>query len=183
MDEERMKESWRKSGAEDNGSLLDSALSPEILRGERKTALTRLADRYRRFYTIAFAFAGISLVWTSNPVFDEAVRLPMSVFLVVYFLARGIMDWHLNNKVRDIDIYRMSTAEVIGRAMDCRKLHLQCMIVLMPFAIGFIGFMIWLFSKELPALIGVCLGVLFGGVFGAMKFREFMRDYKTLGRE
>ena len=155
MDEERMKESWRKSGAGDNGSLLDSALSPEILRGKRKTALTRLADRYRRFYTIAFVFAGISLMWTTNPIFDE----------------------------NDIDIYRMPTAEVIGRAMDCRKLHLQCMLVLMPFAIGFVGFMIWLFSKELPALVGVCLGALVGGVIGTMKFREFMCDYKALRRE
>lgn len=183
MDEERMKESWRKSGAGDNGSLLDSALSPEILRGKRKTALTRLADRYRRFYTIAFVFAGISLMWTTNPIFDENVRVPMSIFLVVFFLACGVMDWHLCNKVRDIDIYRMPTAEIIGRAMDCRKLHLQCVMVLMPFAIGFVGFMIWLFSKELPALVGVCLGALVGGVIGTMKFREFMCDYKALRRE
>ena len=43
--------------------------------------------------------------------------------------------------------------------------------------------MIWLFSKELPALVGVCLGALVGGVIGTMKFREFMCDYKALRRE
>ena len=41
----------------------------------------------------------------------------------------------------------------------------------------------WLFSKELPALVGVCLGALVGGVIGTMKFREFMCDYKALRRE
>lgn len=179
MDDNQFKDAWQRHG---NQLQQDNPLniSSQIINGKRRTALMRLADRYKLFIIIAFGSIFTSILWMRSSILDGSIRLPLIISFIVYFLTCGIMDCVLYHKVTSIDVNSMPTQKVIMRAMRCRKLHLQFMIILIPVAIALIGVLVWLFNSQTPFLVGILVGAVTGLIIGMVQFRRFMNDYRAV---
>lgn len=184
MEEDNMKRVWRDSGAlENKGSLLRTAASEQILYNGRKTALMRLADRYTKFYRISLVFTVITPCMFAGTVRYGGSMPYIWLAFTLYFLTAAVIDWHLSRKVAGIRVDAMPTSEVIRRAMGCRKLHLQSMMFLLPFAIAVITLLAWSMDFETYFVISLLAGFVVGVVIGVMQFIDFMRDYRSIRSE
>ncbi len=181
MEDEKMKEAWRmKSSSLYEETILSQARSNAIIDFKHKTALNRLSDRYRRFFTVAFIFAPVSLIWTSNPLFDGKLQYPLMIYMFIYFMICGIMDLYLYKKVNEIDILAMPTAKVISLAKSCRKLHIRFIFILLPLAAIFIGLLVSQFIDDKIILLCMLIGGGLGLIIGSVFLINFMQDYKRL---
>lgn len=148
----------------------------------RRTALERLADRYRRFYTIA-----LIMIPTSFMIFSNSHLLPelrnrvlIGVVFSIYFLTSFLMDRYLYHGVREIDCYSMTVNEVASRALKLRRFHLRCMAILLPVALAMVGLALYMFSFDFYFILGVGAGAFVGGLIGFFQYKEFMKEYRTL---
>lgn len=180
MNEEELRKHWRQSRENQSGDTLTGSEAEAIMRGKRKTALTRLADRYARFSNLAFVFVLITPTWTANPVIAGDHKTPIMIYMVLYFLICGSIDRYICHKVKAINVFEMPTAEVIGRAMECRLLHLRSMAFLIPLAIGLIALISWSHSWNYLINISIISGAALGVAIGFFQFRRFMRDYRDM---
>lgn len=122
----------------------------------------------------------LSLAWTCGPAFSGPWKLPFALFMALYFLTAALMDRHLYRGILAIDIQRMPPPEVARRALACRRLHLQFMAALIPFAALLLGFLGWCFSGEPDLLWGMAIGGAVGLAIGLAQLLRFLRDYRTL---
>lgn len=180
MSEEELRKEWRQSCDSRSRDTLTGPEAESITRSKRKTALTRLADRYARFSNLSFTFALITPVWSANRAIGGNHRVAVLIFMAAYFLICGTIDRHICHKVKAINIFEMPTSEVIARAMKCRLLHLRSMAFLLPLALILIVLFSWSHSWNPYINIGIISGALFGAALGAIQFRRFMRDYRDM---
>ena len=180
MDMENLKNEWRDAGEVPTNNTDFKEWQNNITTGKRKTSLMRLAERYKRFHYIGLFMAFISLFWISNPLLMGNHIVITTIYMVIYFLLCSSIDWYLWKKVCDIDVQIMPTMEIIKRAHDCRKLHLQSIMVLLPLAFGLIALFIWNADGDTYFIFGLGAGALIGLCVGLFQLMEFLRDYKTL---
>lgn len=175
MDDKKMRESWRGIMP----SAKNEGLDPSIL-SSRRTALDRLGERYRRFYTIGFVFCLVSWVYYGSQIFPEGMRLGLCASLSAYFLLVACMDLWLYQGVKTIDVFRMNVREVASKAIFYKKRHHQFMLVLIPLAITLLVLIGMAFSDNEYALWGAGVGFLAGIALGASEYLKFMADYRSL---
>lgn len=180
MSEEELRKEWRQSCDCQSSDTLTGSEAETITRSKRKTALTRLADRYARFSNLAFTFALFSPVWIANPEVGGKHKSIIIICMMIYFIICGAIDRHICHKVRAINIFEMPTSEVIARAMKCRLLHLRSMAFIIPLAITLIVLFSWSNSWNPYINIGIISGALIGVAIGTIQFRRFMRDYRDM---
>lgn len=178
MSDERIKQNWHQGRRALRSSLPEGRELETLI--NRRTALERLAERYRRFMRLAFVFAPVSLSWTLNPLFEGPWQIPFAVYMVVYFLVAAMMDRSLLRGISAIDVFNMPFSEVVDKALECRKRHLRYMAVTLPMALVMIGFLGWLFSGEEALLLGMVLGAAVGFSIGLYQLFRFMGDYRSL---
>lgn len=181
MNEDEMKESWRRiSGRKDNETLMKEAYTSGARTAERRTALMRLADRYRRFIIISGAMIFAGPIWMVNHTIMPEMRPILAILVAVYFGGCAASAWYLHKKVKEIDVVRMPTAEVIGLAADCRKTHLRNIMILLLMALALLGVLAWNYRAESAMLYGLGAGIIAGILTGLNILRIFMNDYKNI---
>lgn len=183
MDDKQLFEAWRLANTSTTGGIDYLDMTRTIIGGERKTALQRLAERYKRFYCMSFIVAALWIVFSLNPVFGA---IPTWIILTVgttYFLLAGALDTMLYNKICDIDVLSMSVKEVIHRARAARRFHLRCMIALIPFALVVLGLLVWSGSGNEGFMYGAAAGFMVGVAIGVYQLNKFMRDYRLIMRD
>ena len=153
-----------------------------MFRDRKVTALENLIQRYKRFSNLGLLMILMSFCWmfANLPFESRALQITVSIVLMVYFASCSIIDYYLYREVRSIDCYTMSVSQVIEKAMNCRKKHLESMIFLIPFAILVAGLMAYSFKAEKAVIIGMAAGGITGLVLGYRQFRKFMDDYKRI---
>ena len=181
MNDDEMKESWRKiSGTNDNETLMKEAFAGGARTADRRTALMRLADRYRRFIIISGAMIFAGPLWMVNHSVSQELRPILATLIAVYFGACAVSAWYLRRQVKEIDVLSMPTAEVIVRAAQCRKTHLRNILILLPMALALLGLLAWNYRGESAVLYGLGAGIAAGVLTGLNILRIFMNDYKNI---
>ena len=182
MHDRQLFEAWRRANST-SGNIDYTDLTRSIISGERKTALMRLADRYKGFYRMSFIIAGLQIAWASNPLY--MTKLPFWVIPLVglfFFLLAGGMDVTLYNRIRDIDVLSMSVSDVIRRAADSRRFHLRCILILLPIAFTYVGLMVWSASDNIYFIYGAAVGIVIGMSIGIYHLNKIMQDYRLIMR-
>ncbi|MBD5356751.1 MAG: hypothetical protein HDR88_07080 [Bacteroides sp.] len=181
MSEQELKDAWKRDGSRLN---MTTDMATRMIYNQKTTALERLAERYKRFSILGIVFAILGFLTGLNPhILDVKYRMVYIIWYCGLMLACAVIDRYLYMKVSGINVYTMPTAEVIKRAIQCRRLHLRSMCFLIPIALGFIGFIIWIFSDEEYVVYGIGCGFIIGLTIGLFKLAEFMRDYRYLSED
>ena len=172
MDEQKIKKDWEKTK-----TTLGNTAGNNVPDTHRKTALDKLIARYRSFVRLeclCIVLIPFAMYLLFN---DKGVVLP--IYAVAFFLFAALVDHWLARKLATIDIQRMNVTAVVRTALDCRKRHLQSMIILIPLGVGFIAALAYTALDETRLLIGMAAGFIVGLAAGIREFRAFMRDYRT----
>lgn len=178
-----MEEDIRKNWSMSRLRRMDNNVVYDVMSGRRQSALQSLAIRYRRFSNIALVMIAWSVYMYFNPVMPERWRFITSISLGVYFLTVSIMDYWLYRGILSIDLAEMDMRTVMLKAAFYRKRHLQFVAILLPMALGLVGLLIWQFTDNRIALIGVIFGLLIGLAIGSRQLMKFLADYRTLTKD
>lgn len=173
MDEQKIRQDWEKTKM-----TLSNTDGDNVPDTYRKTALDKLIARYRSFVRLeclCIALIPFAMYW----LFSDNYSIFLAIYAAVFFLFTALTDHWLARKIASIDIQRMTVFSVVNTTLECRKRHLQSMIILIPFAIGFIALMAYAAFDEMHMLIGMAVGFIAGLAVGIREFRAFMRDYRT----
>lgn len=172
MGEQKIRQDWEKAK-----TALGNAHEYNVPDTYRKTALDKLIARYRSFVRLeclCIVLIPFAMYWLFS---DKSIFLP--IYAAAFFLFAALVDHWLARKLATIDIQRMNVTAVVRTALDCRKRHLQSMILLIPLGIGFIAALAYTALDETRLLIGMAAGFIVGLAAGIREFRAFMRDYRT----
>lgn len=176
--ETNLQREWRETNVrvDHNEEMLES-----IRRGRRKSALQRLAARYRMFSIIG-AVCTVTMPWLlSRPemIPDSPLKMWMLIFFALYFLTCFAMDMWLYHGISGIDTATMSVSEVISRALFYKKRHLQFVLILLPWAFVIVGCLIYSAGVD-AAIYGMIAGGSFGLIIGINQLRRFLSDYRDI---
>ena len=166
---DEMKSSWdsaKKSINTENDGCPES---------NRRTALQRLGDKYRRFsiFSIIMAFCGPSIMQNAG------IDSPWIIAGYMILLAGAALTDHiLANSIKAIDLSAMPVAEVLERTLKCRKIHLLWLAVAMPFAIFWCAVMAYDVHADIYLFYGICAGGVVGLIVGIRVLFRFLRDYR-----
>lgn len=177
MDENKMKEEWRQMC---NDSHSRDDINYRIIEHERKTALVRLSDRYKRFIFLGFVMMLMSLTFICAHEGHQIIPREAGIYMFFYFLLCVILDLKLYCMIKKINPIRMTTREVIQSSYKARKFHLLCIPILLPLAIGYVILVVWN-VRATPALLwGLWFGLVFGLAVGVYQLSQVLADYKSL---
>lgn len=159
MDIDEMKSNWQAA----KNNINPGSENPD---NNRKTALQRLADQYRRFSRLTL----IVMLCLPLSLWNSGIK---SIWLISGFVivcgGASILDRYLNYSIRAIDPARMSVTEVLERTIRCRKLHLYWVAFAIPVVIFLCALMAYTLRAQ-PILIYACLtGGLIGLILGLFK--------------
>lgn len=177
--EDNLKGLWHKPSF----FSLNEQQQVDIISGRHRTALTRLAERYKWFSNIAIPIMLIVPFTIFHNVLKHTpmnLKLIWVIFAMVYFGLCSVMDRWLYNGIKSIDCATMTVNEVSNKALFYRKRHLQFIVVLLPMAIIVIGSLMMLTDITPYFIYGVIAGGILGLVLGLRQFLNFMADYKSL---
>lgn len=178
--EDNIKRDWNETSVKgyNNPDIIKA-----IMAGKRKSALERLAERYRAFCTIGFLCAG-SMPWLlGRPGIlpDFQGKSLMLIGFALYFLLCGFMDLWLYRGIKSIDVATLTVKAVIDKSLYFRKRHLQFVAILLPLAFIIVAAMIYGSQSEGEEVIwGMIVGGVCGGAVGIRQFRKFMADYREI---
>lgn len=176
-DFDKMKRAWHSVG---NSIERGNAHSPTEL-SRKTTALDRLRNRYQRFsIASALLIFGSFMIFSRGELSDSPWNLYLGIAYAVYFATAAVMDFVLWKGVGTINPVEMSVTEVASLSLHYRKRHLQCVAVLLPFAIAILAFTAYAFIGNTYFLYGIFAGTALGAVIGSLQFRRFMSDYRKL---
>lgn len=152
----------------------------DLMNGRRRTALQRLAERYKRFSRLGLLMCLWSVCYMFADVFPARFRLGLCLFMLIYFGTVSCMDHWLYQGVRSIDCVTMTVREVVDKALFYRKRHLQFVAILILPAAAFIAMLAYAMSYNNYAIGGVVIGGVTGLIVGSRQLMNFMADYRTL---
>ncbi|MCM1318970.1 MAG: hypothetical protein NC217_01140 [Muribaculaceae bacterium] len=148
---------------------------------KKKTALDRLRDKYRIFWTIAPLLAfGTFMIFSRGWLVQTPLNLWLAIAFAVYFMVVFCMEFWLWRGVGTIDPLTMDVAEVMQKSAFYRKRHVQFVFFLIPMAIALLTFTGYVFSYNTDFLNGMITGAICGLIIGIIQFRRFMAEYKKL---
>lgn len=178
--EDSIKQDWNKTRVKGTN---DPETLQAIMAGKRKSALERLAERYRIFFTIGFLCAcWMPLLLSRDGIFPDfpGKSLILAGF-AFYFLLCGCMDVFLYRGIKSIDVATMPVAEVIAKSLFYKKRHLQFVAILLPLAFLIVCSLAYFNRAEGEAVLwGMLFGGIAGGAVGIRQFRKFMADYRDI---
>lgn len=139
-----------------------------------KTSLGRLAERYRRFATIAFIVGS-----TSAPMFNHIAGAWLAVAYMVIMFALAVTDLSFYRAIKAIDPVTMSVDEVYRRTLALRRRHIISVVVAAPLVLGWI---VWFgFTMDDPYMTwGIVSGAVVGFTIGLCVLSRFMSDYREV---
>ena len=173
-DEQKIKQDWKKTKA----ALRNCNADGKIPDPKRKTALEKLIARYRSFVYLE-CLCLILFPSCMHWLFNDPNDTLLAMYAIIFFITAVVVDYKLAQKLATIDIQQMTVAAVLRTILECRKRHLQSMILLIPMAVGFIGVIAYASINETHLLIGIVVGLVAGLALGIREFRGFLRDYRT----
>ena len=149
---------------------------------EKKTALEKLAGRYRRFMIIAGILIAYSFITFTRPSFiqDPTGRILLTSLFSFFALSALCIDWYIYDGIKSINCYRMTVKEVGEKAYRLRRIHLRSICFLLPLVLGSIGLLGYYVMDNVYTLYGMIAGTVIGTVIGLKNLREFMAEYKVL---
>lgn len=173
---DNLRQNWREARfhAPQNNSIDD------IIAGRRRTALQRLADRYRRFSNIALIMLLCIPIAFRSQIYPAESRLPLSIMFGVYFLLCSGIDRWLYHGISHIDCATMPVATVSELALFYRRRHLQSIILLVPLAIFNVGMMVYYLTDDEWMIAAISAGVIIGLALGIRALLRFMNDYRDI---
>ena len=174
MDEQKLKDSWDKTKAFFGGAGMAADVNIN-----RATTLDRLAQRYKQFWAWAIGAAlGMPLMIWLN-IFSPLT----SVLWFGYFFMAFAMDYRLYQRIRSINVQKMAVKEVIHIVLECRKFHIICIMILVPWAICLVSLLAYTNFENRYFLVGMACGIIVGLAIGVIKLRQFLSDYRELTKE
>lgn len=180
MNLEDLKRAWRSMGHNLGMQLPDD--DSENLRNKR-TALDRLCNYYRRFQILGILFAVSSFLTFSHwPLISKGKGLWLAIAYAIYFLTNYCLDWWLWKGIRSIDPLTMGAAQVSEKALFYRKRHLQMIACMIPVAIALLCFTAYMFSADKYIIAGMITGAVFGLILGINQLGKFMASYRRLSQ-
>ena len=174
MEIEEMKVNWqsaRHSITPGSGAVPDDS---------RKTYLQRLSHKYTRIriFSLIFMILGPMILY------NEGVT---SVWLLAsYAILLGvgsIVDHYLSLSIRAIDPSLMSVTEVMRRILNCRKIHLRWVVIVLPIVIFWCAALAYVMQANIYFVYGICAGGIVGLVIGVHVLLRFLHDYRAALRE
>ena len=181
MEEEKLKYYWKMLNIMSQQNSFDMESLKKIVNDEMKqTSLNRLETRYKRFSIIAFLMIFIGFLYIWAPLFDSSIRYILGVVMMFYFMLCSCMDYYLYSRIKNINIYQMTTSEVLQKIITTRKLHFIFMSILLPIGVGIIVLITFAFPDNREIVWGVIAGAIIGLGIGLMKLMDFLRDYRNL---
>lgn len=173
--DQKIRNSWAEAGAEFSRTESNAGFS---ISG-RKTVLGRLCNRYLRFAIISFLFGILFLIngaTNHQTVFSPTAWYCLSVFMGISSLA----DFCAFLWVSNIDIRKMSVAEVISRVAQIRKLHIIYVCVMFPVVTLFIVYIGFTLIDDTMVIYSMFIGYALGLAIGIRMLKRFLDDYKFL---
>lgn len=181
LNDDSLRAQWRRSAECFN--LSDSQLAALIaaVRSDRRTtALSQLAQRYKRFSILSLIMVAVIPLMLVSNLGGENFPWWIVAGFALYFLTAMVMDYWLYMGVSSIDCLTMDVESVIRKAWFYRKRHFQFMIVLLPMALMLVGAMAWWFSADRAVLYGIAFGFILGLAIGLRKLMDFLADYRRI---
>lgn len=185
MNLDYMKSAWQNTDQRiSNLEEQTRRMAQSISTSRRATALSALTKRYTRFAWVSLIMAPVWLTMSvRNDFFADTTRdLLFGIFGALYFCLASTFDFILAARTQRIDLYDSPVESVFRQALECRRFHLRCMIVLIPLAIILLALMATANLNNLPMLMGISTGALVGTVIGIRFYLRFMNDYRSLTR-
>lgn len=149
----------------------------------RRTALDRLMERYRRFSIIGLLLAVMIVMQTLAGFYEGPYGIAVGITGVLLGCICSLMDRWLYLKLKEIDIARMTVAEVSKRALLCRRRHLQFICFSLPMVLLMILFIMLSKNLNLYMIYGMIGGFVFGLALGLRELFKFLSDYRTLSED
>lgn len=178
-DIEEIRKAWIAMG-NSLGMSSPAGGNPEDL-NKKKTALDRLRDRYRVFWTVSLVMAFVwFMIFSRGMIVESDLNFWLGVAYAAYFLICFAMDYWLYCGIGSIDPLRMTVSQVVDKSVYYKKWHLKFVAVLIPVAIFLLGFTGYVFSADKYMLEGMAVGAICGLIIGIMQFRRFMEEYRKL---
>lgn len=146
-----------------------------------RTALDRLAAKYRKFsiLSLAMTFSCTALFMLSE-IFTPQSRLWITVVSICYFALASTMDYWLSKRIGEIDVLTLPVSEVVQRALTCRRRHHQFMMILIPLCAVVLGLFIWGAGGNIYLIAGMGAGAVIGLAIGLRQYFDFMAQYRIL---
>lgn len=175
-----MKENFKKDWADIRFSSVSQNEINTIIQGRRLSSLDNLALRYKRFSIIGLLGIFWSIFWGFSHLLPENGRWSLPICYGLYFLLCSVMDRWLYYGISSIDCVTMNVNEVMRRALFYRKRHLQFIAILLPLAIGLIGFTAYVYSFDHYFIYGIVSGAIIGVAIGLFALMRFLEDYRNI---
>ena len=181
MEEEKLKIYWKLYNKMSNTKSMDENTLKKLIAEEiRETSLSRLSLRYKRFSIFAFIAAILSFFYAQIPIFERDMRIILCLSMVFFFMTASCMDYYLYSRIQNINLYSMSTSEVLKRLITTKKLHIIFIAILLPMALALVFVLILACGSDTEVIYGLIGGGIVGLGIGIMKLLDFFRDYKNL---
>lgn len=178
--EQKIKKCWQQTTFSNNNSLPLSFF-------KRQSALTSLANRYKRFSRVALFLAiTFPLYLNSHLLLRLTAGTSSSLYTAtiilgtVFLLIASVMDHWLYKGVSSIDLSRLTVAQSCRQALYYRKKHLQFILILIPIDAIFIGLLAYSLSNNSAALWGMLAGGIIGLSIGSYELYRFMAEYRDI---
>lgn len=160
-------------------SKMTESLDIDMIK-RRKTALDRLARRYKRLSAIGMAALGFPVLYNTLDIVPAEWKIPVSIYMAVFFIICSIMDYDLYQRIKEINIERMTVEEVAMKALGCRKRHHIYMMILIPLAVVFLVMLAMCADNDSAILGGMVIGGIVGLAIGLRQYFQFMGDYREI---
>lgn len=172
---EDVRENWRGTRFRPTENL------EEVMDGKRRTAVQRLAVRYR-----LFAIVGLAAIPCLSPIFfqsdiipDRTHRIIITLMFALFFIIAATIDLCFYSRLNKVDCTTKTVSEAREKARRYRRRHLQAVMILFPTALAVVvTFAIFVADPDI--LKGMMLGGVIGLLIGSRQLYNFLRDYRTL---
>lgn len=175
-----IKENWQNS----HFDRISATEYENIISGKvRFTALDKLRQRYRTFSIVSLIMIPALTLMAINGKMINIFATDNFWFLLawlLYFTTAAVMDMWLYFGLGKINLHTMTVNEVSKLALFYRKRHLQFILILLPWALGVVGWFIYLTVNDRYMVLGIICGMLFGLCIGVRALMSFMKEYRQL---
>lgn len=146
----------------------------------QKTALQRLARRYRRFYIMALCCLPLGLNFLNPNIYSSTFRYWVAAVYIFVMLSCAICDRWLYRTISSISVTTMPVVDFMAKVWLCRKRHLQFIAFFLPIDFLFIGLIYAAADHNIAFVIGLATGAVSGLAIGLRNLYKFLADYREI---
>lgn len=178
-DIEQMRKIWIEMGRALGMDIPQSG--PDNL-DDKKTALDRLRDRYRKgcdwsiVGTILFTLLFLFIPWINNN-----YRVSLTITYAIMMSANSYVLYWLWQGTGKINPLTMSITAVSSMAKYYKRCHLRYILIVLPIALLWVGYFAYVVSHSTFGSIGsIIIGFIIGGIFSLYGLWKDLKDYRNL---